>query len=88
MAIVAIDHFKREDVVGYVPLFLSKMLSKFLCLPGFRGNSKHQVLPLIQILGVLGGVMSPPTGVLGGKAPLNIKWIILEKFQSMINQQV
>ena len=33
-AIVAIDHFKREEVVGYVPLFLSKTLNKFLCFPG------------------------------------------------------
>ena len=33
-AIVAIDHFKREEVVGHVPLFLSKTLNKFLRLPG------------------------------------------------------
>ena len=33
-AIVAIDHFKREEVVGHVPLFLSKTFIKFLRLPG------------------------------------------------------
>ena len=32
VAIVAIDHFKREEVVGHVPLFLSKTLNKFLHL--------------------------------------------------------
>ena len=32
-AIVAIDHFKREEVVGHVLLFLSKTLNKFLHLP-------------------------------------------------------
>ena len=33
VAIVAIDHFKREVVV-HMPLFLSKTLNKFLRLPG------------------------------------------------------
>ena len=31
VAIVAIDRFKREVVVGHVPLFLSKTLSSFAC---------------------------------------------------------
>ena len=30
LAIVAIDHFKREEVAGHVSLFLSKTLNKFL----------------------------------------------------------
>ena len=34
LAIVAIDYFKREEVVGHVPLFLSKTLNKFNRLPG------------------------------------------------------
>ena len=34
IAIVAIDHLKREKVVGHVPLFLSKALNKLLRLPG------------------------------------------------------
>ena len=29
-AIVAIDHFKREEVFGHVPFFLNKTLNKFL----------------------------------------------------------
>ena len=37
VVIVAIDHFKREEVVGHVPLFLSK---KFLCFPGSYGTCK------------------------------------------------
>ena len=32
-AVVAIDHFKQEEVVGHVPLFLRKTLNKFLRLP-------------------------------------------------------
>ena len=32
-AIIAIDLFKREEVLGHVPLFLSLTLSKFLRLP-------------------------------------------------------
>ena len=39
-AIVAIDHFKREEVVGHVPLFLSKTLNKFLHLPGLHASCK------------------------------------------------
>ena len=39
-AIVAIDHFKREEVVGHVPLFLSKTLNKFLCLAGSYASCK------------------------------------------------
>ena len=39
-AIVAIDHFKREKVVGHVPLFLSKTLNKFLRLPGSYASCK------------------------------------------------
>ena len=39
-AIVAIDHFKREEVVGHVPLFLSKTLNKFLRLPGSYASCK------------------------------------------------
>ena len=34
VAIVAIDHFKQEEVVGHVPLFLGKTLNKFLHLLG------------------------------------------------------
>ena len=30
VAIVAIDHFKQEEVVGHIPLFISKKLNKFL----------------------------------------------------------
>ena len=39
-AIVAIDHFKPEEVVGHVPLFLNKTLSKFLRLPGSYAGCK------------------------------------------------
>ena len=34
VSINGIDHFKREEAVGHVPLFLSKTLNKFLRLPG------------------------------------------------------
>ena len=40
VAIVAIDHFKRKEFVGHVPLFLSKTLNKFLRLPGSYVSSK------------------------------------------------
>ena len=40
VAIVAIDHFKREEVVGHVPLFLSKTLNKFLRSPGSNASCK------------------------------------------------
>ena len=39
-AIVAIDHIKREEVVGHVPFFLSKTLNKFLRLPGSYASCK------------------------------------------------
>ena len=39
VAIVRIDHFKRE-VVGHVPIFLSKTLNKFLRLPGSYASCK------------------------------------------------
>ena len=39
-AIVAIDHFKREIVVGHVVLLLSKTLNKFLCFPGSYASCK------------------------------------------------
>ena len=39
-AIVAIGHFKREEVVGHVPLFLRKTLNKFLRLPGSCASCK------------------------------------------------
>ena len=35
-AIVAIDHFKQKEVVGYVYFFLSKTLNKLLNLSGFK----------------------------------------------------
>ena len=40
VSIVAIDHFKREEFVGHVPLFLSKTLKKFLHLPGSYASCK------------------------------------------------
>ena len=40
VALVAIDHFEREEVVGHVPLFLSKALNKFLRLPGSYASCK------------------------------------------------
>ena len=46
-------------------------------------------LELTNTAGGLGHCESPKGGgVLGSKAPLNIKWITLEKFQTVINQQV
>ena len=39
-AIVATDHFKREEVVKYVLLFLSKTLNNFLRLPGLYASYK------------------------------------------------
>ena len=39
-AVVAIDHFKREEFVGHVSLFLSKTLKKFLRLPGSYASCK------------------------------------------------
>ena len=35
-AIVAIDHFKQKEVVGYVYFFLNKTLNKLLNLSGFK----------------------------------------------------
>ena len=40
VTIDGIDHFKREEVVGHVPLFLSKTLNKYLCLPGSYESRK------------------------------------------------
>ena len=40
VTIVAIDYFKREEVVGHVPLFLSKTLNKFVRLPGSYTSCK------------------------------------------------
>ena len=39
-AIVAIDHFKQEEVVGHVPLFLMNTLNKFFRLPRSYVNCK------------------------------------------------
>ena len=39
-AIVAIDHFKQKEVVGYVSFFLSKTLNKLLNLPGLCASFK------------------------------------------------
>ena len=36
-AIVVIDHFKREELVGHTPLFLSRT---FFCLPGWYERCK------------------------------------------------
>ena len=41
-AIVAIDQFKQEEVVGHVPLFLRKTLNKFLGLPGSHVKTNLQ----------------------------------------------
>ena len=45
-AIVVIDHFKREEVVAHVPLFLNKTLNKFLrfvCeLQSYRNKNKQR----------------------------------------------
>ena len=38
--IVTIDHFKQEEVVEHVPLFLRIMLNKFLRLPGSYTSCK------------------------------------------------
>ena len=40
VTIDGIDHFKREEVVGQVPLFLSKTLNKFICLSGSYASRK------------------------------------------------
>ena len=40
LAKVAFDHFKREEVVGHVALFLSKTLNKFIHLPGLYVSCK------------------------------------------------
>ena len=40
VAIVAIDHFKQEKVVEYVPLFISKTINTFLRLPGLYASCK------------------------------------------------
>ena len=40
VALAVIDHFRWEEVVGHVPLFLSKTLNKFLRLPGSYGSYK------------------------------------------------
>ena len=43
VAIVAIDHFKQEEVIGNVPLFLSKTLSKiFFACPDLVRVAKLQ----------------------------------------------
>ena len=43
VAIVSIDHFKREEVIGNVPLFLSKTLSKsFFACPDLVRVAKLQ----------------------------------------------
>ena len=43
VAIVAIDHFKQEEVIGNVPLFLNKTLSKiFFACPDLVRVAKLQ----------------------------------------------
>ena len=48
VVIVTIDHFKREEVVGYVPLFLSKTLqvpsfARIVCkLQSYRNKNKQR----------------------------------------------
>ena len=42
-AIVAIDHFKREEVLGHVPLFLSKALTSSFACPDSMQVAKLQV---------------------------------------------
>ena len=37
---VAINHFKQEEIVGHVTIFLSKTLNKFLRLPGSHASCK------------------------------------------------
>ena len=52
MAITANDHFKREEVVSYVPLFLSKTLNKFLHLPGSYASCKRTGTRINRGIGV------------------------------------
>ena len=40
IAIVTIDHFKQEEFVGYVPLFLNKTLNKLFHLPELYATCK------------------------------------------------
>ena len=40
VVIVAIDHFKQEELVGHVTIFLSKTLNKLLRLPGSDASCK------------------------------------------------
>ena len=40
VVIVVIDHFKQEEIVGHVTIFLSKTLNKFLRLLGSHASCK------------------------------------------------
>ena len=65
-AIVAIYHFKREEVVGHVPLFVSKTLKKFLRLAGSYASCK-----------VTGTRINKGIGV-GLEIPIKITFVVKE----------
>ena len=50
--LAGIDHFKRKEVVGHVPLFLSKTLNKFLRLPGLYASCKVTGTKINREIGV------------------------------------
>ena len=86
-AIVAIDHFKLEEVVGHVPLFLSKTLNKFLRLPGSSASHKVTGTRINRGIGVGLEVLTEITFV--GKETA-IEWLkkALHRINMMIDEKV
>ena len=52
LTIAAVDHFKREEVVGHVSLFLSQTLNKFLRLYGLYASCKVTATRINRGIGV------------------------------------
>ena len=86
-AIVAIDHFKLEEVVGHVPLFLSKKLNKFLRLPGSYASHKVTGTRINRGIGV-GLKISTEINFVGKETA--IEWLkkALHRINMMIEEKV
>ena len=87
VAMVAIDHFKPEEVVRHVPLFLSKTLNKFLRLPGSYASRKVTGTRINSGIGV--GLEIPTEITFVGKETA-IEWLkkALHRINMMIEEKV
>ena len=87
VALVAIDHFKREEVFGHVPLFLSKTLNKFIPLPGSYPSCKVTGTRINREIGV--GLEIPIEINFVGKETVT-EWLkkALHRINMMIEEKV